>query len=94
MKAVALQMALDILHKKEERDLITGEVIILDPRPLHNEHRIYESNLFSVRTEVQDERWAAQLEQSVQPAEGGEEGRDHRLLLRQPRPGQDTQAQV
>ena len=25
MKAVALQMALDILHKKEERDLITGE---------------------------------------------------------------------
>ena len=26
MKAVALQMALDILHKKEERDLITGEV--------------------------------------------------------------------
>ena len=24
MKAVALQMALDILHKKEERDLITG----------------------------------------------------------------------
>ena len=24
MKAVALQMALDLLHKKEERDLITG----------------------------------------------------------------------
>ena len=27
MKAVALQMALDILHKKEERDLITGLLI-------------------------------------------------------------------
>ena len=43
------------------------------------------------RPEVQDERWAAQLEQGVQPAEGGEEGRDHRLLLRQPQPGQDTE---
>ena len=36
MKAVALQMALDILHKKEERDLITGK---------ENHHNTNESNL-------------------------------------------------
>ena len=51
-------------------------------------------HFFIFRTEVEDERRAAKLEQSVQSTEGGEEGRDHRLLLRQPRPGQDTQAQV
>ena len=51
-------------------------------------------HLIIFRPQVEDERRAAKLEQSVQSTEGGEEGRDHRLLLRQPRPGQDTQAQV
>ena len=41
MKAVALQMALDILHKQEERDLITGELPLRGYRehcsgPRHN----------------------------------------------------------
>ena len=52
------------------------------------------TQLFSDRAKVPDERWATQLEQSVQPAEGGEEGGDHRLLLRQPRPRLHSQAQV
>ena len=51
-------------------------------------------SIISLRTEVQDERRAAQLEQSVQPAEGGEEGRDHRLLLRQPGPRLHSETQV
>ena len=36
----------------------------------------------------------AELGQGVHEAEGGEQGRDHRVLLRQPQPRQDRQEQV
>ena len=43
MKAVALQMALDILHKKEERDLITGKYFLSQSSILTSDPQYYTS---------------------------------------------------
>ena len=46
------------------------------------------------RAEIKNECRTTKLEQSVHQVEGGETRGRHRLLLWQPGPGQDTQAQV
>ena len=56
MKAVALQMALDMLHEKEQRDLITG----LKSRYI-DYHWIKGDFIYSIDL-IQNECWETKLE--------------------------------
>ena len=91
MKAVALQMALDLLHEKENRDLITGLKSRMNAG-------IVQSGFLHVTLSHdcidQSQRRQTKLEQGFHQVERGKEGEDHSLLLWKPFASQNFEEEM